>query len=674
MLGFAPQTFCMEIPVVSQSKPAPVPSGCAALKQGWQRGRYGLVLFFLLSLLAGCTLLRVVLYAQFHPAVPVGADVARAFLTGFQRDLLALLLTTVPLLFWFWILPERRFNTRWHRVLLTLTLFLFWFVQVFLYSTEYYFFEEFKSRFNTVAVDYLIYPHEVFVNIWESYPVTLIVGVCASVAGAWTWGARRLFRTMWMQPVRARWRFAWLAGALVLAIGLGQTMPFKGVRFSRERVMNELANNGSISFFAAALTRNLDYAAFYKTLQIEESYARVRKWLAEPGVEFVSATNSIQRRIPGDASRPRLNVVLLMEESLGSEFFGSLGRKRPTLTPEMDKLAAEEGMLFTNVYATGNRTVRGFEGILSSFPPLPGDSIVKRDQSENVETIARVLKRDGYQTLFLYGGRAFFDNLGPFTSRNGYDRVVEQKHFAKPTFTTAWGVCDEDLFMRGIEELRSLNQSGKPFLATFMSVSNHKPYTYPKGRIPEDPAKQKRSHAVKYSDYALGQFFKAAKKEAFWTNTIFVMVADHGARVYGSQTIPMQSYEVPLLIAGPAVVQAPSRQGMLGCLTDVTPTVLGLLGRPYESMFFGRDLLKQPGGPARVLINHNRDIGLYAQERMIVLSLMQTVEYYRGDPKAVELERFDGGGPLETELEKDAAAFFQVADDLYIHRRYRIDP
>src|SRR6185295_3895942 len=98
-------------------------------------------------------------------------------------------------------------------------------------------------------------------------------------------------------------------------------------------------------------------------------------------------------------SRPRLNIVLLLEESLGSEFWGSLGRKKATLTPELDRLS-EQGLFFINMYATGNRTVRGFEGVLSSFPPLPGDSIVKRDRSTDVETIARVLSRDGYATLF----------------------------------------------------------------------------------------------------------------------------------------------------------------------------------------------------------------------------------------------------------------------------------
>src|SRR5205085_3479031 len=171
---------------------------------------------------------------------------------------------------------------------------------------------------------------------------------------------------------------------------------------------------------------------------------------------------------------------------------------------EMDKLATSEGLLFTNLYASGNRTVRGFEGVLSSFPPLPGDSIVKRDLSDNVETVARVLKRDGYGTVFLYGGRGLFDGMRSYAVRNGYDRFIEEKHFARPTFKTIWGVCDEDLFTRAVEEFRELAKGPQPFFATVLSVSNHKPYTYPKGKIPEDPSEQRRENAVKYSDYALG--------------------------------------------------------------------------------------------------------------------------------------------------------------------------
>ena len=109
----------------------------------------------------------------------------------------------------------------------------------------------------------------------------------------------------------------------------------------------------------------------------------------------------------------------------------------------------------------------GFEGVLSSFPPLPGDSIVKRDRSDNVETIARVLKRDGYASLFFYGGRGLFDDMRSFALRNGYDRFIEEKHFEHPTFSTIWGVCDEDLYRRGDRGVpRRWRKTGQPFFAT----------------------------------------------------------------------------------------------------------------------------------------------------------------------------------------------------------------
>jgi len=339
----------------------------------------------------------------------------------------------------------------------------------------------------------------------------------------------------------------------------------------------------------------------------------------------------------------------------------------------MDKLAEEEGLLFTNLYASGNRTVRSMEGVLSSFPPLPGESIVKREFSDNVETIARVLKRDGYATLFAYGGRGMFDGMGSFAVRNGYDRFVEQKQFEHPTFTTVWGVCDEDLFARSIEELRTLSQQGQPFFATVLSVSNNKPFTYPKGKIAEDPDQRRRENAVKYSDFALGQFFRAARKESFWTNTIFAVVADHGARVYGEQSIPIHSYEIPLLIVGPALKRGPSRMGQLGCSLDVAPTLLGLIGRSYQSTFFGQDLLKIQPEQGRALLNHNRDIGLLAADRMVVLGLLSAVEFYGGNPKSGEMKPLSKPAESERELEKDAIAFYQVADDLYIHERYRVE-
>jgi len=625
------------------------------------------------TLLAAFSALRVVLFLAFATG-PVGAgDAARLFLVGLHRDVVVGLVCLLPLLTWFWLVPNRWFGRKWHRWLLWGCLFLAGMAQVFLLAAEFYFFEEFRSRFNTVAVDYVLYPHEVFINIWDSYPVLPVVVACAAVSGAWLWAAGRLFADMWLPRERGWTRFAWLAGALLLGVGLSRTISLKGARFSPDRTLNEIANNGALALTAAAWTRHLDFAAFYKTLPREEAYRRVRRLLASPHATFVEEGEDLRRRVRGDPTRPRLNVVIILEESLGSEFWGCLGRKPPSLTPEMDKLATEEGLLFTNLYASGNRTVRGFEGVLSSFPPLPGDAIVKRDLSDNVETIARVLKRDGYNTVFLYGGRGVFDSMRAFALRNGYDRFIEQKHFARPTFATIWGVCDEDLFARAIEEFRALARAGRPFCATLLTVSNHKPYTYPAGRIPEDPNARRRTHAVKYSDYALGQFFRAVKREAFWTNTIFAVVADHGARVYGSLTIPVHSYEIPLVILGPAVVRAPARVPTLGGSLDVPTTLLGLLGRPYESLFFGRDLLHDPPEEGRAPVNHNRDIGMLTRDRLVVLGLRQTVEFYAGDPKQAAMQALAEPTDRERELERDTIALFQVADELYTGRRFRLD-
>lgn len=644
-------------------------------KRVWRHSRYGLATFFFATLVVALTILRIIIYAQFGTEAEVSAGVViKAFFIGLHQDIIMSLITTLPLLAWLWIVKERAFPKRWHRIALTLGLFLFWSVQCFIFFTEYFFFEEFRSRFNTVAVDYLIYPHEVVGNIRDSYPLYTIIAICLCLGAAWVIGAMIWFKPMWHNSIPARGRSLRLAGAAGVVAILLFTIDLQGTRFSEDRTINEVANNGSLSFVHAAWTRNLEYEAHYRTLPREEAYARVRNLLQSPNAEFVGDEYSIRRNMAGDPSRPRLNVVLILEESLGSEFFGSLGRKQ-TLTPEMDKLMTEEGLMFSNIYASGNRTVRGFEGVFSSFPPLPGDSIVRRDRSENVESIARVLKRDGYDTLFLYGGRGILDGMRSYAVRNGWDRFIEQKDFKDPVFTTIWGVSDEDLFARSIEEFRKLHATGKPFLGTVLTVSNHKPYTYPRGRIPEDPElpKPNRRKVVKYTDWCLGKFFRDAKKEAFWTNTVFVVVADHGARVYGAQEVPIFSYEIPFAIFGPAVVKEPRRIHALGNSLDVAPTILGILGRPYESIFFGRDLLNDPPATERALLNHNRSIGMYADARMAILSLQKSIRFYEGDAKLVELQPVAGNTPEFQELEKNATALFQVADDLYMNRRFRID-
>ena len=282
------------------------------------------------------------------------------------------------------------------------------------------------------------------------------------------------------------------------------------------------------------------------------------------------------------------------------------------------------------------------------------------------------MARDGYDTTFIYAGRGLFDGTGPFVKANGWSNFVELKDFKAPVFTTVWGVCNEDLYDRVLVECRERTQRGLPFFVTSMSVSNHRPYTYPPGRIAENPLAKTRQNVVKYSDFALNRFFEMARKEPFWTNTIFAVVADHGARVYGSQTIPIRSYEIPMVLFGPAVSPQPRRISTPGCQLDIAPTRMGLIGRPYESSFFGHDLLKWPNLPSRALLNHNRSIGIYETNHLVALNLNKQIEYFAGDPRTGQMRRTTEPDEAHFKLRDDATALFQVADDLYMNRRYRV--
>jgi arylsulfatase A-like enzyme len=126
-------------------------------------------------------------------------------------------------------------------------------------------------------------------------------------------------------------------------------------------------------------------------------------------------------------------------------------------------------------------------------------------------------------------------------------------------------------------------------------------------------------------------------------------------------------------MVGPALIKGAGRVPHLGCSLDVAPTVLGLLGRPYDTLFFGRDLMNSPPEGGRVLLNHNRDIGLFRQDHLVVLGINKTVEYYHGNPKTESMQRISQPDAVDGEVEKDAVALFQMADELYTRERYAVE-
>ncbi len=360
----------------------------------------------------------------------------------------------------------------------------------------------------------------------------------------------------------------------------------------------------------------------------------------------------------------RLNVVVVSSESFGAEFSKLYGSPRD-LTPNFDAYA-QRGLWFAHTYASGTRTVRGLEALTASFPPIPTVSIVRRPGNEGIATWGRVMRDLGYQASFLYGGYGYFDNMNAFYSGNGFE-VLDRSAIDRVRFENIWGVSDEDLFDLALRHFSEQHARGKPFFSIVMTTSNHKPYTFRAGleKLGIPPEGGHRAAGVKYADYALGYFLREAAKQPWFDDTVFVVVADHGARVYGKDDIPLHSYEIPLMIYSPRHVR-PRRVDTLMTQIDVAPTVLGLLGLPYEAPFFGQDVLHTPEASRVALFSHDHDVAIYRNRRLAVLGIDGKVRDYLYDRGS---EALTPTGP-DPELDALGIAYFQTAAELFKSHRY----
>ncbi len=620
------------------------------------------MIYLLLSLL-----LRLLLWWRFGLPEQVGAkDLFAILAAGVLNDLVVLIYLNGPASLYLLLMPERVFKARWHQGLLACLLFFSLFGMLYLAGTEYFFFEEFDSRFNLVAVDYLIYPHEVLVNIWDSYPVLRIMLIDLVAAGL-------LFRWVWPRAKKAFQVTARVGGRLkvlgVHALLLGACVALvstDSLAVSANRVTNQLTYNGISSLFRAFRTNELNYDAYYRTIDRDRAFGLVKASLAADGTGFSSREQDSLNRTHAvnPAGLGKMNVVVIVEESLSAKYVGAYGTDQG-LTPNFDRLS-EQGLLFTHAYATGTRTVRGLEAIATSLPPIPSESIIKRPGNERLANWGQVMRDSGYRASFLYGGYGYFDNMNYFFENNGFE-ISDRTDIPEPTFANIWGVSDEDLFHHALDYFDRLHGQGEPFFSIIMTTSNHKPYTFPEG-IEGVPAKGGgRNAGIRYADYALGRFFAAAPERPWFDDTVFVVVADHCARVYGRAQVPVRNYEIPLLIYAPGRI-SPRKVETMTSQIDIAPTVMGLLGLPYSAPFYGRNVLSdRPGEAHPILLNHNHDVALYQDDRLIVLGLNGAAEVYTYDRE----QNLQIPAPWDPDLIDLATAYFQTAFELFRTHKYQ---
>jgi phosphoglycerol transferase MdoB-like AlkP superfamily enzyme len=589
-----------------------------------------------LVLLLGGLLLRVALALQ----MPADAPVAAPLLWGLAADAgLALIVGFPPLR------PKGR-TTRW--LVLGLST-VGWFAWLVWLLFQYFYFSEFGTRPDQIVLDYIFYTGEVTGNVWESYPVAPLFAGCGALAvGLTAFGAWRARRAPTRTPGwRLRGGQAALGLALV-AVAVVRPPPIA------DRTGRELARNGFLSLAEAAVTGELDYASHYRTLPDGAALRLARERLrADPQFDGFRDDGVGRRVVPAGPPRD-LNVVLVIAESLGREFTAEGGRD---LTPEFDRIAAQ-GLLFTRTYATGTRTARALEGALASFPPIPGNAIVRLTRQRPIETLATVLGERGYRTAFAYGGSLGFDNMGDFLSSAGFQERIAKAGCDRPgAFVTSWGAADEHLFDRVLDELRRARAEKQPLFLTALTVSNHRPFLFPAGRV---PGKQRtRDGAVRYADWALGRFFEQARAEGFDQDTLFAVIGDHGPRSYTREKLPSDAHRVPFLLWGAGIL--PGRDPALASTLDVAPTLLGVLGRPYEASFFGRDLRAAPEGFA--LFQDKRDLALVTADGIAAVG-------FNGADEFIPIDDADRRRPAQSFAPDDprealGVALYQSAYELF---------
>ncbi|MGX2969106.1 LTA synthase family protein [Ursidibacter sp. B-7004-1] len=596
----------------------------------------------------------------------------RLFLQGLRIDIVSICyLFGVPALFSVLFLNNNILGTIWQKILriwLTVGSVFILFMEV---ATPA-FIETYDFRPNRLFIEYLLYPKEVFSMLANGHLVavlsSLIVTIIASVI-YWKlsgWAVKDLQLPSWKwRPVIA------LVIIAVSFVGARSTLNHRGINpamvaFSGDPLVNSLVlNSGYSVLYAAQQLKDEDKSSEqYGKMPVDEMLNIVKSSRGRPESDYISSEYPTLTRNQATYQGKPKNIVIVLEESLGAQFVGTLGGK--PLTPEFDKLA-QEGWLFENLYATGTRSVRGIEAVTAGFTPTPARATVKLTKSQNgFFTIADLLGRQGYHTSFIYGGEKHFDNMASYFYGNGFQKIIDEKDYKNPKFVATWGMSDEDLFDKANETFTELAKGDQPFFSLVFTSSNHDPFEFPDGKIELfDKEKQTRNNAAKYADYALGYFFKLAKQSNYWKDTIFLVIADHDSRVGGAELVPVKNFHIPALILGEGIEA--KRDPRLVSQIDMPTTLLSLAGVSGDYPMIGYDLTQQVD-PNRAFMQYDQTQGMMKGTDVIILQPNTAAKGYEYNPQNNQLT------PKEQpeSMKKEALAHALLGSYLYNKQLYKL--
>jgi phosphoglycerol transferase MdoB-like AlkP superfamily enzyme len=536
---------------------------------------------------------------------------------------------------------------------------------------------QYDTRPNRLFIEYLIYPKEVFTMLLKGFVEILVVAIIALLIIGYFLiiKSRKLFKLQNASSYLFKLLLFPIV-AFLLFFGARSSLTSKrpinasDAVFSNDQFTNSLALNSlyTVGFALYSLKNEENMIKMYGKLPVEESLQRVKKYMTVNSKDFDNEEIPLLHLQKSTHKREKpYNLVVFLQESIGAEYVGVLGGL--PLTPNFDELS-KEGMLFTNIYATGTRSVRGIEAVTTGFLPTPSTSVVKLGKSQNnFFSLAEVLKRKGYATSFIYGGSANFDNMASFFNGNGFDEIIDERDFKKDDydFKGTWGVSDESLVKKGNNLYKSYGD--KPFFSLMFSSSNHEPFEFPHGKITlYDEKKNTVNNAIKYADYAIGEFFKIAKTQNYFDNTVFIVIADHNTRTWGSELIPVNKFHIPALIIAPNI-EGGFNYDKLCSQIDIPPTLLDLIGIDVKTPMIGRNIFQLNDSiQGRAIMQFHSTNAFRSGDDLIVL---------QADKEAVQFKVGENDGLTEIEkvdekLAKDALAHIIAASYLYNSRKYKL--
>lgn len=638
-------------------------------------GRFALLFSFILTYILISFVTRLVFYVMAWSDISLSfVSIGKIFFLGFIFDLAVSICFAALYSLYLLLLPSRWIGSRLDKIVSYFVTSLMLFIALFAFFSEFPFWGEFSSRFNFIAVDYLIYTYEVVKNINESLPIPIIItGLVACVAIAFfIYKKRGILRNTFTTKTRLGYRALVIIPLFVVG--------FLGIFFLKNRMaetneniyVNELSKNGVFSLFAAYRSNELNYNTFYPNMGGDSAYAVIRNELAQPNATFTSSDiKNIYRQI-NDSGNTKPNIVLIAIESFSADFLAHYGNTQH-ITPVYDALM-DSSINFSNLYATGTRTVRGMEALTLCVPPTPGNSIVRRPGNANLSSIATILKEKSYDLKFIYGGDGYFDNMNTFFGGQGFDIVDRNRGNAlsddikttryniadtETSFENAWGICDEDIYTQSLKYASKAAGKNQPFFQFVMTTSNHKPFSYPAGKI--DLPQGSREGAVKYTDYALGKYLEEASNQPWFANTVFVVVADHCASSAGKWEINIDRHHIPAIIYN--FNNRKENVTQLCSQIDLMPTVFGLFKWSYTTALYGKDIAKVQPGEERALIGNYRTLGLLKQNVFTEINDRRKTTQYSWDPSTNTMKSLNGV-PKDS-LRLLTIAYYQTASERF---------